>query len=69
VLKLFYHQTFFSSFTNHTITSVAIMSTPEVVNVLFALWEGFNALDFTGPLEVLSQAQHDESKLNEHFST
>lgn len=35
------------------------MSAPEPIKVLFALWEGFNALDFTGPLEVLTQAQHN----------
>lgn len=31
-----------------------------VINVLFALHPGVDALDFTGPLEVLSQAQHNK---------
>ena len=30
----------------------------EVVNVLFTLHPGMDALDFIGPLEVLSYAQH-----------
>jgi hypothetical protein len=31
-----------------------------VINVLFALHPGMNALDFTGPLEVLTLAQHNK---------
>lgn len=31
----------------------------EPVDVLFALHEKFDILDFAGPLQVLSQAQHD----------
>ena len=30
----------------------------EVLQVLFALYPKFGALDFTGPLEVLNYAQH-----------
>jgi len=33
--------------------------TPEPVKVLFTLHEGLDALDFIGPLEVLSNARHD----------
>jgi putative intracellular protease/amidase len=33
-----------------------------VVNVLFALHEGFDTLDFTGPLEVFDHAKHDMKK-------
>lgn len=32
---------------------------PEPVKVLFTLHEGLDALDFIGPLEVLSHARHD----------
>lgn len=37
------------------------MSTPEIpiIKVLFTLHAGMDALDFIGPLEVLSRAQHD----------
>jgi hypothetical protein len=31
----------------------------EVINVLFTLHPGMDALDFCGPLEVLSYAQHN----------
>jgi len=31
----------------------------EPINVLFALHEGFDTLDFCGPLEMLSQARHN----------
>jgi hypothetical protein len=31
----------------------------EVINVLFTLHPGMDALDFVGPLEVLSYAQHN----------
>lgn len=31
-----------------------------VINVLFALHPGMDALDFIGPLEVLSHAQHNK---------
>ncbi|KAF2403074.1 class I glutamine amidotransferase-like protein, partial [Trichodelitschia bisporula] len=31
----------------------------EPIQVLFALHDGFDTLDFTGPLEILSQSQHD----------
>jgi hypothetical protein len=31
----------------------------EVINVLFTLHPGMDTLDFCGPLEVLSYAQHD----------
>ena len=33
----------------------------EPINVLFALYDNFDALDFTGPLEVFGHAQHDKS--------
>jgi hypothetical protein len=33
--------------------------TPETVKVLFTLHPGLDALDFIGPLEVLSHARHD----------
>jgi len=31
----------------------------ERINVLFTLHEGFDTLDFTGPLEILKGARHD----------
>ena len=31
----------------------------EIINVLFTMHAGMDALDFCGPLEVLSYAQHD----------
>jgi hypothetical protein len=31
----------------------------EPIKVLFVLHEGFDTLDFTGPLEILSQARHN----------
>ena len=34
---------------------------PEVIQVLFALYPKFGALDFTGPLEVLNYARHNIS--------
>lgn len=58
----------FSIFSSHTQSSIATMSTPEPIKVLFTLRENVNALDFIGPLEVLTQAQHninDDSKLND----
>jgi putative intracellular protease/amidase len=38
------------------------MSTTEaipIIKVLFALYPGMDALDFIGPLEVLTHAQHN----------
>ena len=32
----------------------------EVINVLFAVHEGFDLLDVTGPLEILHNAEHSE---------
>lgn len=43
----------------------------EMINVLFTLHSGMNALDFVGPLEVLSYAQHnpnDSGNLPPHSS-
>lgn len=37
------------------------MADNEPVDVLFALHEKFNILDFTGPLEVLTSALHDQN--------
>lgn len=34
----------------------------EPINVLLALYDNLDALDFTGPLEVLTYAQHDPNK-------
>jgi hypothetical protein len=31
----------------------------EPINVLFTLHEGFDTLDFAGPLEILKGARHD----------
>jgi hypothetical protein len=38
------------------------MAPPDVpvINVLFALHPGMDAMDFIGPLEVLTSAKHDK---------
>jgi len=44
--------------------------TDEPIEVLFALQDKFNLLDFAGPLEVLTTALHDkndESKITNHL--
>lgn len=41
----------------------------EPVDVLFALHDQFNILDFAGPLEVLNSALHDAKDLCMHEST
>jgi len=38
---------------------MATTQTPEIIKVLFTLHAGMDALDFVGPLEVLTTAQHD----------
>lgn len=40
-------------------SALADDSSPEVIKVLFALYDGFDALDFVGPLEVLTTARHN----------
>lgn len=42
-------------------------SMPEPVKVLFTLHQGLDALDFIGPLEVLSHARHDPKDPGKFF--
>jgi transcriptional regulator GlxA family with amidase domain len=40
----------------------------EPIDVLFALHENFDLMDFAGPLEVLTSAQHDVNDAGRSFS-
>jgi hypothetical protein len=43
---------------NHSVATMATTDSVPIIKVLFTLHEGMDAMDFVGPLEVLSQAKH-----------
>jgi len=44
---------------NHSVATMAATDSIPIIKVLFTLHPGMDALDFVGPLEVLSHAKHN----------